>query len=513
MTANTEIISEPTTVLDDLKDSLLPFAADPAVQDALRRLTSAVERAEADFATQTSTAARLVSSVRESFILGIRPSESYGAARAELFAHATDVREADAIPGIYPYPANLLTFADDSQAFIPSDDSKGVALPFTLKKRCIFIPGDLLGNRIPRVYASKNELTAHTNPVILKYEIQSRSAGTKRTYLAQWKQWVGFAIERNTEILPAGPSDFAQWLTDRAGEGRSFSTISLALQVVKAIHLYYDQPHPCNDLVLKTFSGIRRRLGVAQTQVSGLDSGSHQRLSRATACTPRRTRGGKIERVAYRTKKRSHRHRHSQELHLTPCSESKSCLRSFGGISLSDPDDGSGQLYIAIVKDRPSRRRGSMSYISSETACQHLSGSRGPPDKMTEFSPSPDKTTAPSHRVSGGGGGIRRSVQRPLRQSRHGANPCGGRLPTARYPDRWPVESQANARSLYALSDTEAGSSRSTGQTIHGGYEVTHQGVRGKSSVRLPERSTGRTGPRNSAIRLCPRILSISSNT
>lgn len=385
MTANTEIISEPTTVLDDLKDSLLPFAADPAVQDALRRLTSAVERAEADFATQTSTAARLVSSVRESFILGIRPSESYGAARAELFAHATDVREADAIPGIYPYPANLLTFADDSQAFIPSDDSKGVALPFTLKKRCIFIPGDLLGNRIPRVYASKNELTAHTNPVILKYEIQSRSAGTKRTYLAQWKQWVGFAIERNTKILPAGPSDFAQWLTDRAGEGRSFSTISLGLQVVKAIHLYYDQPHPCDDSVLRTFSGIRRRLGVAQTQVSGLDPAGIAAIE-ATACTPRKTRGGKMEREAT-ARKRGH-------VDIAISRASFDGMLRIGELSALfwrdfsvDPKDRSGLLYIGSSKtDRASE--GVYVYISAETAAslERIRGAAGQNERVFPLS-------------------------------------------------------------------------------------------------------------------------------
>ena len=200
MTTNAKIISESSTVLDALKDRLLPFEADPAVQDAFAQLHAAVKRAEEDLATQTSTAARLVSSVHACFIPGMGPSENYGTARAALFVHATDFRKGDAIPGIYPYQGTLFTYADDSQAFIPSDDSKGVALPFTLKKHCIFVPGDLLGDRIPRVYASQNELTAHTNPVILKYEIESRSPGTKRTYASQWKQWVGFATEHDMKF-------------------------------------------------------------------------------------------------------------------------------------------------------------------------------------------------------------------------------------------------------------------------------------------------------------------------
>ena len=319
------------------------------------------------------------------FIPGMGPSENYGTARAALFVHATDFRKGDAIPGIYPYQGTLFTYADDSQAFIPSDDSKGVALPFTLKKHCIFVPGDLLGDRIPRVYASQNELTAHTNPVILKYEIESRSPGTKRTYASQWKQWVGFATEHDMKILPADPSDFAQWLTARAAEGSSFSTINLGQQAVKSIHQYYDQPHPCDDVVLKTFSGIRKRLGVAQDQVSGLTPEGIMAIE-ATACTPRKTRGGNME-IEASARKRGHvdiaMSRASFDGMLRIEELSAILWRDFS----VDPKDRSGLLYIGSSKtDRASE--GVYVYISAETAAslERIRGAAGQNERVFPLS-------------------------------------------------------------------------------------------------------------------------------
>ena len=385
MTTNAEIIPEVSSTLDDLKHKLLLVSADPAVQDALAQLSAAVDDAEEDIASQTSTAARLVSSVQACFIPGMGPSEHYGTARAELFAHATDVRKADAIPGIYPYPATLLTFADDSRAFVPNSNSRGECLPYILAKHIIFLSDDLVGDRIPRVYASKADLIRDTKPIVLKYELQSRSEGTKRTYSSQWKQWVGFATEHDMKILPADPSDFAQWLTARADEGRSFSTISLGLQVVKAIHLYYDQPHPCNDLVLKTFSGIRRRLGVAQTQVSGLTPEAITAIE-TTACTPRRTRGGKIERVAS-ARKRGH-------VDIAISRTSFDGMLRIGELSALfwrdfsvDPKDRSGLLYIGSSKtDRASE--GVDVYISAETAAslERIRGAAGQNEKVFPLS-------------------------------------------------------------------------------------------------------------------------------
>ena len=381
MTINPEIIPEVSSATDDLKHKLRLVSADPAVQDALAQLSTAIDAAEEDLASQTSTAARLVSSTHACFSPDTGPSENFGTARAQFFAHATDVRRADAIPGIYPYQANLLEFEDGSQAFVPSGDSKGVALPFTLKKRCVFIPDDLLGDRIPRVYSSMKDFKTNTNPMILKYEIQSRSAGTKRIYESQWRQWAGFATEHDMKTLPADSFDFANWLTARANEGRSFSTINLGLQAVKAIHLYYDQPHPCDDLVLKTFRGIRNRLGVAQAQVSGLTPEAIRAIE-ATACTPRRTRGGTMERAAS-AQRRGH-------IDIAIIRVSFDAMLRIGELSALlwrditvDPEDGSGLLHIGSSKiDRAGE--GACVFMPAETvsSLERIKGTAGQNDKI-----------------------------------------------------------------------------------------------------------------------------------
>ena len=385
MTTIAGMIPESPSMLDDLKHRVLPIAADPAVQDALAQLTAAIERAEEDIAAQTSTAARLVSNVQASFLPGVRPSRDYGTARAELYAHATDIREADAIPGVYPYRVTIFKFADDSHAFIPDDNSKCVALPLILKKRCIFVPDDLVGDRIPRVYANKSDLIRDTKPTILKYGVQSRSEGTKKTYKLQWKTWVAFTVEHGLKSLPADPSEFAEWLTTRARAQASYSTINLGLQAVKSIHLYYDQPHPCDDLVMKTLSGIRRDLGVAQAQVSGLDPAGIAAIE-ATACTPRITRGGKTETTNYA--------RNRGYLDIAIIKVSFDAMLRIEELSVImwtdftiDPDDGSGLLYIASSKtDRAGE--GVYAYISSETVTA-LERIKGLPDRTTKFSRSP----------------------------------------------------------------------------------------------------------------------------
>ncbi len=385
MINNTKSIPDSSFVPVDLKHKLLLFAADPAVQDALTQLSSAVERAEDDFATQTSIAARLVSSVHASYTPGVRPSQSYGTAQAELFAHATSIRKADAIPNVYPHQANILTFEDDSQAFIPDDTHRSAALPVLLKTFCVFVPDDLVGDRIPKVYTSRTEMLRTTKPIVLKYEVQSRGTGTKRAYRAQWKQWLKFATDHGLNVLPADPSSFAEWLTTRADQGSKFSTVNLGLQAIKAIHLYYDQPHPCDASVMRTLSGIQTDLGVARAQVTGITLDDIAAIE-ATACIPRISRGGHLE------KHRSAVGRGTIDIAIFRTSFD--AMLRIGELSALlwkdftvDPEDGSGLLYISSSKtDRASE--GTYVYIPKETvaALQRIKRSARPDDRIFPFS-------------------------------------------------------------------------------------------------------------------------------
>ena len=385
MTTNATSIPDSSFALDDLQRRLLPFAADPAVQGALAQLSSTVERAEDELAAQTSVAARLVSKVHANFIPGVGPSDHFGTAQAELHAYATDFHQADAIPGVYPYPGNLLTFADDSQALIPDTTFGGELLPVLLNRHCKFIPDDLVGDRIPRVYESKTAMLKDTRPVVLKYEIQSRSEGTKRTYRSQWKRWVKFSRDHGMKVLPADPCSIAEWLTARAESAQKLSTLNLGLQAVKSIHLYFGQPHPCDASVTKTLSGIQTDLGVARAQVTGFTPEDIAAIE-ATACIPRISRGGKLE------KPRSAVERGRTDIAIARASfDAMLRVEELAALSWKDftvdPVDGSGLLYVSSSKtDRASE--GTYVYISKKTvaALQLIKRSARPDDRIFPFS-------------------------------------------------------------------------------------------------------------------------------
>ena len=385
MIASDKIIPDTTSIVEDLKRNLLPVSADPAVREALAQLSAAVDKAGEDIAAQTSIAARLVTDVQARYIPGVGPSEGFVTAQTELYTNAKVITHADAIPGVYPYQVTLLTFADDSHAFIPDDNARGEFIPLILAKNIIFLSDDLVGDRIPRVYASKSDLIRDTEPVVLKYELMSRSAGTKRTYLSQWKQWVAFAAKHGMKILPADPASFAKWLSDRAKAKAKFATINIGLQAVKSIHLYYNELDPCDAQVMQTLNGIRVGLGVAQAQVSGLNPEDIAAIE-ATACTPRISRGGRLEKADFARK------RGYMDIALVRTSfDAMLRLSELPALRWKhftvNPEDGSGQLYIESSKtDRAGE--GACAYISAETvaALERIRGTAGQEDRSFPLS-------------------------------------------------------------------------------------------------------------------------------
>ncbi len=127
---------------------------------------------------------------------------------------------------------------------------------------------------------------------------QSLAPTTRGNYRAQWKQWEIFADENGYTMFPADPVHLADWITQRAADGRKPGTIRMGLAAVSAAHHQANLPNPTEDEgVRATMRGITRVAGRAQKQAAGLTAASLAAI-RATACVPRIGRGGSRETAA-----------------------------------------------------------------------------------------------------------------------------------------------------------------------------------------------------------------------
>ena len=127
---------------------------------------------------------------------------------------------------------------------------------------------------------------------------QSLAPTTRANYKAQWKQWEEFATENGYPVFPADSVHVADWITQRAADGRKPGTIRMGLAAVGAAHRQANLPNPTEDAgVRATMRGITRIAGRAQKQAAGLTATSLAAI-RATACVPRTGRSGSLESAA-----------------------------------------------------------------------------------------------------------------------------------------------------------------------------------------------------------------------
>ena len=124
---------------------------------------------------------------------------------------------------------------------------------------------------------------------------QSLAPTTRINHKSQWKRWESFAHENNYPVFPAESVHLADWITQRAADGRKPGTIRMGLAAVGAAHRQANVPNPAEDEgVRATMRGITRAAGRAQKQAAGLTAVSLAAI-RATACVPRTGRGGSLE--------------------------------------------------------------------------------------------------------------------------------------------------------------------------------------------------------------------------
>lgn len=120
----------------------------------------------------------------------------------------------------------------------------------------------------------------------------ARSRNTQRAYASAWRQWSSWCDLRGFCSLPADPQTVAAYLTDRAKEGRSVSTLDIARAAIRSAHRdsALDDPtaNPGVELVLK---GLKRQRGSAPvTQAHPVTTGE---LRRVLDCIDRDSLRGK----------------------------------------------------------------------------------------------------------------------------------------------------------------------------------------------------------------------------
>ena len=122
----------------------------------------------------------------------------------------------------------------------------------------------------------------------------AQSENTRRNYAGQYLKFRAWCECEDQSALPAQPEVVAAYAAELAEDGKSMSTIRLAVAAIVDAHRSVGLESPQTTGVTETLRGLSRQLGVSQKQARPLDADALAAI-RATAVTPRITRGGSLE--------------------------------------------------------------------------------------------------------------------------------------------------------------------------------------------------------------------------
>ena len=122
----------------------------------------------------------------------------------------------------------------------------------------------------------------------------AQSENTRRNYAGQYRKFRAWCEREDQSALPAQPEVVAAYAAELAEDGKSMSTIRLAVAAIVDAHRSVGLESPQTTGVTETLRGLSRQLGVSQKQARPLDADALAAI-RATAVTPRITRGGSLE--------------------------------------------------------------------------------------------------------------------------------------------------------------------------------------------------------------------------
>ncbi len=94
----------------------------------------------------------------------------------------------------------------------------------------------------------------------------AKAPRTVRAYATDWRDFVAWTCAHDRQALPAEPDTVAMYVADLAARGVRPSTLARRLVAISQAHKTMDLPSPTSSsAVRRTFAGIRRSVGTAQT--------------------------------------------------------------------------------------------------------------------------------------------------------------------------------------------------------------------------------------------------------
>ena len=122
----------------------------------------------------------------------------------------------------------------------------------------------------------------------------AQSENTRRNYAGQYRKFRAWCEREGQSALPAQPEVVAAYAAELADDGKSMSTIRLAVAAIVDAHRSVGLETPQTTGVTETLRGLSRQVGVSQKQARPLDADALAAI-RATALNPRKSRGGSLE--------------------------------------------------------------------------------------------------------------------------------------------------------------------------------------------------------------------------
>ena len=122
----------------------------------------------------------------------------------------------------------------------------------------------------------------------------AQSENTRRNYAGQFRKFRCWCEQEGYSYLPAQPEVLAAYAADLVGDGKSMSTVRLAVAAIVDAHRRVGLESPQTAGVSETRRGLSRQIGVSQKQARPLDADALAAI-RATALNPRKSRGGSFE--------------------------------------------------------------------------------------------------------------------------------------------------------------------------------------------------------------------------
>ena len=92
----------------------------------------------------------------------------------------------------------------------------------------------------------------------------AQSVNTRRNYAGQFRKFRSWCEGEGQSALPASPEVVAAYAAELVAEGKSMSTVRLAVSAIVDAHRRVGLESPVNAGVTETLWGLARRVGASQ---------------------------------------------------------------------------------------------------------------------------------------------------------------------------------------------------------------------------------------------------------